>query len=88
MHISTWEREDILERMRAVVDGELDLLANVSHVTDWDTVINVRVPLYLVYYADLLTALQTRSEGEKDRRQYRGQFSRDQVRLNRMWEIQ
>ncbi|KAG6375133.1 hypothetical protein JVT61DRAFT_3338 [Boletus reticuloceps] len=39
MHIVSWEREDILQRMRNVVDGELDLLANVSQVTDWDTVI-------------------------------------------------
>lgn len=39
MHIASWEREDILERMRDVVDGELDLLANVSQVTDWETVI-------------------------------------------------
>lgn len=39
MHIASWEKEDILERMRNVVDGELDLLANVSQVTDWETVI-------------------------------------------------
>ncbi|KAF8554973.1 CGI-121-domain-containing protein [Imleria badia] len=39
MHIASWEREDILERMRNVVDGELDLLANVSQLTDWPTVI-------------------------------------------------
>lgn len=39
MHIASWEREDVLERMRSVVDGELDLLANVSQLTDWETVI-------------------------------------------------
>ncbi|KAI9572472.1 kinase binding protein CGI-121-domain-containing protein [Boletus coccyginus] len=39
MHIAGWEREDILKRMLEVVDGELDLLANVVQVTDWETVI-------------------------------------------------
>lgn len=38
MHIVSWEREDVLERMRKVVDGELDLLANVTQLTDWKTV--------------------------------------------------
>lgn len=39
MHIASLERQDVLERMRAVVDGELDLLANVVQITDWATVI-------------------------------------------------
>jgi hypothetical protein len=68
MHIATWEREDILERMRAVVDGELDLLANVSHVTDWDTVINVRVPLYLSCSVLCLTYLQHYKLDQKERK--------------------
>ncbi|KAN0097907.1 Kinase binding protein CGI-121 domain containing protein [Tylopilus felleus] len=39
MHIASWEREDVLERMRKVVDGELDLVANIYQVTDWQSVI-------------------------------------------------
>ncbi|KAG9317016.1 hypothetical protein JVU11DRAFT_1198 [Chiua virens] len=41
MHIASWEREDVLESMRAVVDGELDLLANISQVTDWQAVMKL-----------------------------------------------
>ncbi|KAH0839516.1 hypothetical protein J3R83DRAFT_374 [Lanmaoa asiatica] len=48
MHIASWEREDVLERMRNVVDGELDLLANVSQVTDWETVIQASNTLFVV----------------------------------------
>ena len=48
MHIASWEKEDILERMRNVVDGELDLLANVSQVTDWETVIKASTILPVV----------------------------------------
>lgn len=48
MHIASWEREDVLERMRNVVDGELDLLANVSQITDWETVIKASNALSVV----------------------------------------
>lgn len=43
MHIAPYEKEDVLDKMRAVVDGELDLLANVTQLTDWETVIKASV---------------------------------------------
>lgn len=48
MHIASWEREDVLERMRKVVDGELDLVANIYQVTDWQSVIKASDPCSLV----------------------------------------
>jgi len=48
MHIASWEREDILKRMLEVVDGELDLLANVVQITDWETVIQASGTLSVV----------------------------------------
>lgn len=61
MHIASWEREDVLERMRAVVDGELDLLANVSQLTDWETVIKASsVPFVVLMSTDGASALQAR----------------------------
>ena len=43
MHIAPYEKEDVLDKMRVVVDGELDLLANVTQLTDWETVIKASV---------------------------------------------
>lgn len=62
MHILSWEREDILERMRNVVDGELDLLANVSQITDWETVMKASITLSVAstLNTDDASALQTR----------------------------
>ena len=61
MHIASWEREDVLERMRAVVDGELDLLANVSQLTDWETVIKASSVSFVVLMStDGASALQAR----------------------------
>lgn len=59
MHIAGWEREDILKRMLEVVDGELDLLANVVQVTDWETVIKASGTLSVVpRILTVLSALQ------------------------------